>query len=40
MTENSIKNELNENFKDNEYPKENDSSYISDTEDNASDKSN
>ena len=39
-TENSIKNELIENFKDNENPKENDSSYISDTEDNASDKSN
>ena len=41
MTENSIKNNgLNENLKDNDYPKENDSSYISDTEDNASDKSN
>ena len=41
MTENSIKNNgLNENLKDNDYPKENDSSYISETEDNASDKSN
>ena len=39
-TENSIKNELIEKFKDNDHPKENDSSYISDTEDNASDKSN